>query len=279
MSIRDVQQEELRILKAFDHLCRLNGLNYQLFAGTLLGAIRHKGFIPWDDDIDVCMPRSDYERLLRVAKAGLGSEFFLQTTNTDPAFIWQFAKIRLNDTRFIERYTQEFDIHHGVFIDVFPLDRVDRATIMGKFHWLCLTVMSYLNLVKCEALCRDIRNPIRRCVALALRKAMLFVPKRYFEKMLWRLMTVFNSRDTKFVSHLSNGVNASRFKRYTVRESDIWETIEGEFEGSKFPIPKNFHVVLSSLFGEYMALPPESKRQPHHGVIEIQLSGLSRRSG
>jgi lipopolysaccharide cholinephosphotransferase len=82
-TLRDVQKVQLEILLEFDRICRKHGLKYLLFAGTLLGAVRHKGFIPWDDDIDVCMLRGDYERFLTVCKDELSAELFLQTTDTD----------------------------------------------------------------------------------------------------------------------------------------------------------------------------------------------------
>src|SRR5699024_7471673 len=132
--IKEVQKDQLDILIEFDRICKKNNIKYQLFAGTLLGAIRHKGFIPWDDDIDVCMLREDYEKFLNICNKDMKNEYFLQTYNSDTNYIMQFAKLRKNNTIFLERVTANCDIHHGVYIDIFPLDDVRPNTLMGNFQ-------------------------------------------------------------------------------------------------------------------------------------------------
>ncbi len=119
--IKEVQAIELEILLEVDRICREYEIPYFLDSGTLLGAVRHKGFIPWDDDIDIGMLRSDYERFLSIANRELGSEYFLQTYRTDGAPI-MFAKVRKKGTTFVEFRLRNIPMEHGLFIDVFPYD-------------------------------------------------------------------------------------------------------------------------------------------------------------
>lgn len=119
--LRQLQKTELSILKRFKQICDKHHLRYYLYGGTLLGAVRHEGFIPWDDDVDVCMPYSDYEIFLNVAKKELGEDYFLQTSESDKHFVAPFAKIRLNNSTFLDSKFAKRHINHGIWIDIFPL--------------------------------------------------------------------------------------------------------------------------------------------------------------
>ena len=114
-----LKSEEIKILDYFVDICDKNNLHYYLMYGTLLGAVRHKGFIPWDDDIDVCMPPEDYQQFLRIFKND--DRFFLQTVQTDKYYHTLFAKIRENHTCMIEKENTYMPIHKGINIDIFPL--------------------------------------------------------------------------------------------------------------------------------------------------------------
>ncbi|MBR7189908.1 MAG: LicD family protein, partial [Oscillospiraceae bacterium] len=118
--LRRLQLMQLKILKEFVRVCQKHGFRFYIMNGTCLGAIRHGGFIPWDDDIDVGMYAEDYDRFIRCG-ADFGEEFFLQTIETDPGFKTMIARIRLNGTTILEKDFIDADIHHGVFIDVYPL--------------------------------------------------------------------------------------------------------------------------------------------------------------
>ena len=120
--LRDLQLQELQILLEFQRVCQLLGLRYYLTAGTLLGAVRHRGFIPWDDDVDVAMPRADYDRLFREGPALLGPEYLLQDYRTEPNFPYYFGKLRLRGTRAEEPVLRAINMDQGIYIDLFPLD-------------------------------------------------------------------------------------------------------------------------------------------------------------
>src|SRR5690606_2891856 len=153
---------QLEILIEFDRICKKNNIKYQLFAGTLLGAVRHKGFIPWDDDIDVCLLRKDYNKFIQACKTDLDSRSFLQTYVTDKNCIIQFAKLRKNNTLFLESGISDCKTHHGIFIDIFPLDNVLPNTFCGKMQQKLLYIIGRINLSRVKKLCLNAKNPVER---------------------------------------------------------------------------------------------------------------------
>ena len=132
-TLRKVQLAQLEIGKEIKRVCDENGIKYFLDSGTLLGAIRHKGFIPWDDDMDMGMLREDYERFIEIAPKELKPEYFLQTWKTDKSYPYAFAKIRKKGTVFIEAVSQKTNAHNEIFVDVFPYDIYpDDETVRTK---------------------------------------------------------------------------------------------------------------------------------------------------
>lgn len=125
--VKKVWAVELNMLKIFDVLCRKHGLQYYACYGTLLGAVRHKGFIPWDDDIDVFMMRDDYMKLLQIAPNEISEPYFFQNVYTD-SMVWGFSKIRDSRTTAIEFPDMNESFHQGLFIDIFPIDSTDDGT-------------------------------------------------------------------------------------------------------------------------------------------------------
>ena len=120
--LNELKRIELEMLKTFIKICKKHNFMYFLVGGTCLGSVRHGGFIPWDDDIDVGMPRSDYNKFIKIASEELPGNMFLQTFFTDEQYPCAFAKIRNNDTTFIEKGLRKSNINHGIYIDIFPLD-------------------------------------------------------------------------------------------------------------------------------------------------------------
>src|SRR5690554_4415622 len=121
-TLKKLHNVQIEILNQIVKICNQNKLTYFLIGGTLLGAIRHKGFIPWDDDLDIAMPRKDYEKFLELCQGYLGDEYYLHCSKTDPKYWLPFAKVRKNNTIFEEKSIQTINSHKGIYVDIFPLD-------------------------------------------------------------------------------------------------------------------------------------------------------------
>jgi len=269
VDIRDVQKVQIEILLEFDRICKKNNIKYQLFAGTLLGAIRHKGFIPWDDDIDVCMLRKDYNKFIEACKEDLDEKYFLQTYETDPDYILQYAKIRKNNTLFIEQSTSECQMHHGIYIDIFPLDNIMANTLLGRLQLMLMYILGRINLSRVKMLCMNAKKPVERRLSIVFHYILKIIPKAWTDKLLTKIACIFEGKDTKYIANLTNGVTKEILTRFTMEKDSFYDTIEWEFEGHMFPVPKNYREVLTRNFGDYMKLPPEEERYPHHGIIKI----------
>ena len=126
--LRKVQLTELEILEKIDEICKKNNINYFLIGGTLLGDVRHKGFIPWDDDIDIGMLREDYEKFINVClkNGALGKDYYLHCNESDDDYFIPFIKVKKNNTTFAEKNIENINTHKGIFLDIFPYDNVPK---------------------------------------------------------------------------------------------------------------------------------------------------------
>ncbi len=243
--LRKAQLIMLEILEEVDYLCKREGLRYWLDSGTLLGAVRHRGFIPWDDDLDICMPVEDYEIFLKIAQEKLPRHLFVQTKKTDKKFPRDFAKVRTSKGYILEKI--EFKksrkgYHQGIYIDIFP----------------CMTVREgwerklYLFLSWCKAYIGERytgSNTIR----------WFFIEKTKKLHKGWDDPDLLVVRSLEFVE-----------PQLCVRVRDVFPLKLADFEGKKFPIPSNSDAYLKTLYGDdYMQLPPPEKRISHAHTIEI----------
>lgn len=234
-----LRQHEQLILDEFVKICDKHGLKYYLMWGTLLGAVRHQGFIPWDDDIDVCMTRKEYKQFLKIAPKELDSKFFLQTNKTDKYHPVSFAKIRLNNTAFYSENDNNHKRHHGIFIDIFPMDsRKRNASFFYKvkqklFHKINQHICSYR--------------------------------QGQSTKSTWYLRIFPCSWLAAWRNKLSEGKGECYQLLSThVFEADCFDpVIKLEFAGKKYSAPHNYDKILTTLYGDYMQLPPEDKRIAH----------------
>ena len=264
--LQGVQRVGLEILKAFVEVCEKLNLRYYLAYGTLLGAVRHKGFIPWDDDVDVMMPREDYEIFLEKAQVLLPERYFVQTTKTDKEWLACFAKIRDSQTTFIESSVRHLNINHGAYIDIFPLDYCPNTAIGQKIVYLKNRFYNALVAKNC------------------------LVERMGLKKFLWNVFCLFTcfyspqwaakNREKWLLKQKPTSTYISAGGAWRMREITPFEWYqdgcEVEFEGLKVKAPKEYDKWLTHVYGDYMQLPPEEKRVGHHyaEVIDVEKSYL-----
>ena len=267
---------QLELLKNFIQVCSKHNLQYYMVGGSCLGAVRHKGFIPWDDDIDVGMPRKDYEQFLKIAQNELAQNVFVQTFETDRQFPMNFAKLRDSNTTFVETGLKNLNINHGVYIDIFPLDSAPAGRIALNIHFIR-----------------------KKLYDLRITKA--YYLKRYdkTDKEYYSMANIVKRTATAFSCLLSPDLNRTvqkrqlLYKKYNGKNTGLianyggaWEKREvmplayfgkgskGVFEGTEVILPQDYDAYLTSLYGDYMTPPPPEKRIGHHycEVIDTERS-------
>lgn len=269
VDIKEVQKVQLEMVLVLDRLCKKHKIPYQLYSGTLLGAIRHNGFIPWDDDLDVCMLRADYTRFLDVCRFDLDAKYFCQTFETDKKYLLQFAKLRKNNTTFIENSVASEKIHHGIYIDIFPFDNIEPDSFKGKFQKRVYYILNKLTLIRSKSIVNMAQNPLKKFVRTFVRGCVLILPKGPMDKLQRSVAEMLNYKETEYVTDIVSGADNATYNNYKVKRKDFNNLIDWEFEGHALPIPKNYDAVLKSNFGNYMEFPPVEDRQPHHNIIEL----------
>lgn len=260
-----LKKVELEIFIEFKKICDKNNLNYYICAGTLLGAVRHKGFIPWDDDIDVLMLRCDYEQFLKIAQDELPEYYFLQNLYTDSEFFFNFSKIRDNRTTFIETSTRNLNINHGVFIDIFPLDRFPNSYI-DKMYIRLVERITNTRIGEYFEYTGDVSDSIRDVIIKKCSYLIFNTPKK---------AVFFKERMYKKINEKSGDL----FKNYSgawgnkeiVSDKYFKDTIILNFEGIQVKAPLHYDKYLTNLYGDYMKFPPIEKQISHHYCEIIDL--------
>ncbi|HHX24250.1 MAG TPA: LicD family protein [Thermoanaerobacterales bacterium] len=257
--LREVQLIQLNMLLKVDEICRLNNIRYYLIGGSALGAVRHKGFIPWDDDVDIGMFRRDYDQFLDIADKFLDNKYFLQTNRTDPDYHGPYAKLRANNTTYIEKVSRSLGakIHQGIFIDIFPLDNVPDKKLLLKLQ---LTLMRFLLSVAFARVNDYPVNRYKRYIKKVYSIPFLkLIKKRTFDEIIDKIASFYKDKETDRIANL--------FGRYGEKEVlpkyYFGEAKYLEFEGHKLPVPEYYDEFLKHIYGDYMKLPPVEKRGSH----------------
>lgn len=257
--LRKVQLVELDILRELDRVCREYNISYFLYRGTFLGAIRHRGFIPWDDDMDVAMLRRDYEKFCQVAPQALGEGYALQNWHTDPQYALPFGKLRKRGTRCVEGKSPELK-ENGFFVDIYPLDyapkaETDRTALSRKLlHLFRVKLMKshYTPWVEEDHIVWK-----KRIGYVPYRVASWFVSHQKLIDRYEALVSAVPENDLLYEQSALSKTNY--FRRKWCQELEDYP-----FEDGAFPGPKAFDECLSELYGDYMTPPPAGKRENRH---------------
>lgn len=257
--LRQLQLTLLEILRVFDTFCRSNDIKYSLYAGSLLGAVRHHGFIPWDDDLDVCMSREEYSRFVTLWELNPPEGYILQNKENTPTFKQSFSKIRKDHTTFLQN-DDTGKYHTGIFLDIFPLDRIpDGKLNRVLFKWRCM---------KYQLLTREFVPPksgfaIRLGSAAILACTPKFCREKVRNNVLKKITRYNNQHDLEIVA-IETITSLSK-----IFASDMLDAyIKLPFEDGEFMCFAGWNDHLCRKFGDYTQLPPEEERVwRHHPVI------------
>lgn len=267
LELRKLQMLELEIAKEIKRVCEENKIDYFIDGGTLLGAVRHKGFIPWDDDMDIGMTTTNYKKFLQIAVNKLDSRFFLQSSETDASCAYVFSKVRLNRTHIHEKVTDGHIQNDGIFVDIFPFDEITQKMANSKYHMNKLHVFGKMKMLKGGYDLNSItNNKFSRMVNVLLAK--FPVKKETLDRLIDREINVKAVQDTKDFYVERDGMFRGKFVF-----PKVWfnEFIDLPFEDTYFKVPIEYDLVLKQAYGDYMKLPPEEERLKGHSVLGIEL--------
>lgn len=259
---KKIWKTQIELLEQLDRVCKKYDLRYFASNGTLLGAIRHEGFIPWDDDVDIVMPRPDYERLIEISLREFTSPYFLQTAENDPGYYRNYLRLRNDDTTAVSMKDWNRNNHNGIFIDIFPLDGCNKNKLADK--WQKFLSLLYSAMANTYVYYPDFESK------MFLRKIIFFFANNYCNRIgysgLINKMEKARSRipyDTaKEVSIITHG-NRCIFFPKVYFDHVKWMN----FEYIKLPIPENSDEILKRHYGNYRELPPKEKRGQHHRIF------------
>ncbi len=262
--LRKVQLIELEIAKEIRRVCDENDIRYFLYRGTFLGAVRHQGFIPWDDDMDFGMLREDYEKFCRLAPEKLGKDFCFQNWHTDENYALPFGKVRKRGTVFVEAKCARLP-ENGIYIDIYPLDNAPAQEAERKALAKKLLHLFRIKLMKSHYTPWMEEDTIiwkKRIGYLAYQFAALFFSHQKLIQIYENLVRQAEPGDTVYEQ-------SALPIAYYFEKSWCTELADYSFEDAFFPGSKDYDACLSSLYGNYMELPPEDKRENRHQIQEL----------
>lgn len=259
IGIEEAKSFLVEVLQDFHEFCEANGLRYVLAAGTLLGAVRHNGYIPWDDDIDVYMPRPDYEKLIALYPCDRPNKLYEHSL--DEKYMYPFAKLAKKGTLCVEKGGYS-GVDIGIYLDIFPIDGLGNDMKDAKKEVRKITKYVNLNLsLLVEQWRKDVsfvKNFAIWCLHVF---SVIYGGHKKILKKMKKALAVFDYDKSAYVGQI---VEMPGYKKITKRS--LFEERELHiFEGKQFYIPKAYDLILTNLYGDYMKLPPEEKRVYAHG--------------
>lgn len=261
--LQQLQQALYQTLAEVDRICRKHGIRYFVTGGTAVGAYFWGKILPWDDDVDVGMMRPDYERFAAIAQKELGDRFFLQTPDTEPHTPFFFMKVRMNGSRFSESTFKDIKMHQGIYVDIFPFDKVPRRRWLGRLqYWLVQTlnglfiateIWQWKHFGRC-----DIPQPRKRgwLPCLLTRLIITLLPKRAIYNIMYRTQTMFNDRKLDEVKNI-----ITRNERLPI--TDIVEAQTVALGPLQVKAPRDLLLYLTNHYGTVRKDIPDEMKVSH----------------
>lgn len=262
----DLHRVQIELVAEFRRVCEKHSLKFFALYGTLLGAVRHQGFIPWDDDVDLGMLRADYEKLLDVVKLDLSEKYFFQTFASDEHYASPLGKLRKNKTVFHERTSGLGGQHRGIFIDVFPLDTKPTKKWQQVLQQRSTYVLKRLLMIKGGYEIGAGGGGVRRTTRLLAGAMSKLLPRPLLVGLLNHQMSRRNGCPA--VKYISVSGPYS-YDRETLDARWVNELVELPFEHTTIPAFRDAHSYLTRIYGDYMILPPKSDRIGHHDLVKL----------
>lgn len=261
-NLKEHQAAMKQLMDVFADVCESHDIPYLLYAGTLLGAVRHHGFIPWDDDLDVIMSRDAYERFLRVAPESLNEKIYFLQSEYSPHWPMFFSKLRLNNTACLEKFIpKDSQMHQGVYIDIFPYDNLSDKVPVRWMQFLASKIVIARALRQRGYATRNI-----------LKKGAMLISCLFPCEVLHEYVMKRSLPHSKYVHTFFAA--ASDYKKNVFPRNWFEETVLMPFEGRNYPVSAHYNDMLTVLYGDYMTIPDENerKRKVHNFLVDVEHS-------
>lgn len=259
LTLKEIQTESYNVLQTINKICKENNIRYFLAYGSLIGAIRNNGIIPWDDDIDIWMPRNDYEKFVNICNGSTIPNNYKLCTKENTDYYWYgIARFSNLDFRYVTQ-SENFDI--GVFVDIYPIDNYGNNEKKGKVLQKRIFNLHRIYAYRISKYkIKDFKSLIKKFIHFGL----FFIPQKkcllFINSKISKLLSIYTTEDDDLVGvPIWDTYGYMSFKKQLFNES-----IEWEFEGGKFPVPKHYDEILKKIYGDYLKLPPVEKRVSHH---------------
>ena len=254
----ELHSKLLNMMKAFDDFCRTNNISYFMLGGTELGAVRHHGFIPWDDDMDIGIPQDDYKKFLNLTTNGIGNAYIVRNYENDKTCPYAFTRLEDKRTTYLELDRDNKHYIGGIYIDIFPLVGAPDSYFKRRLQEIHLLVWKKILFAK-------IASPTSKKRSIHKRVAMMFARRIFSIDFVIRKIHKIIFRYPYNESNYASNVLGHWGLKEVIPKTDFIPPVEYEFEGRRFFGPQNAHNYLNSLYGkDYMTPPPEALRKGHH---------------
>ncbi len=261
--LKRLQKVCLELVTELDKVCRKNGIEYSLGGGTLIGAVREHGFIPWDDDADIFFKREEYNKFVKACVKDLNHDrFYIQDHEIEPDYPWGYSKLRMKGTKLIQIGQEDLKFRNGIFIDLFIYDNVPDGYLARRIHyWKCYCIR------KCQYAVVG-RKRAKNAFLRWWFSLINMIPKEWLFSQLSKMAAKYNSKHTELSRHYT----FPYFKdvcKYGLPNKSFEEYMDCDFEGRRFRIIKDYDTILTLKYGDYMT-PPPPKEITFYPISEIE---------